>query len=336
MTSNSLKTFGKYLLIISVTVLLTWLSLRGLKTEEGSDRWEYILSTWEQASKPWLLIMAGLAIGSHIVRAIRWKMLLSSMGYQVKGMNTFLSLMVGYLVNLAVPRGGELSRCYNLYKLNQTPVDVSFGTVVVERIADLICLVALLVMAFALEAGNLNRFFDSLPWDTIQQTGVSLLLLLLGVGVVGLLAVALILYKSTKIRTWLNKFWQGIKKGLLSVVHLRQRGLFVAYSILIWVLYFLMSYAVIKAFHATDHLGFSAVISLFAIGSVAMALPLPGGTGSYHVLVPQGLIMLYAIPRPQAVAFTFIFHGWQTIIMIVGGLLALLVTFMLTRIRRIA
>jgi uncharacterized membrane protein YbhN (UPF0104 family) len=92
-----------------------------------------------------------------------------------------------------------------------------------------------------------------------------------------------------------------------------------------------MSYAVILAFPQTHHLGLSAVLSLFAIGSIAMAVPLPGGTGSYHVLVPQGLVFLYQIQRPDAIAFTFIFHGWQTAIMIVGGAISLVLTSVIVK-----
>jgi uncharacterized membrane protein YbhN (UPF0104 family) len=107
---------------------------------------------------------------------------------------------------------------------------------------------------------------------------------------------------------------------------LKNKGLFIFYSVLIWLLYFGMSYAVLKAFSSTSHLNFSAVFSLFAIGSIAMAAPLPGGMGSYHVLVPQGLFFLYQVPLSDAVAFTFIFHGWQTLIMIFFGAVSLFAT----------
>jgi uncharacterized membrane protein YbhN (UPF0104 family) len=112
---------------------------------------------------------------------------------------------------------------------------------------------------------------------------------------------------------------------------MENKGRFIFYSAVIWFLYFLMSYAVLKAFPSTSALGLGAVLSLFAIGSIAMTAPLPGGTGSYHVLVPQGLVFLYHIPMPEAVAFTFIFHGWQTAIMIVFGALSLLVTSYLAK-----
>jgi hypothetical protein len=92
-----------------------------------------------------------------------------------------------------------------------------------------------------------------------------------------------------------------------------------------------MSYTVMLAFPATSVLGFSAVISLFAIGSIAMAAPLPGGTGSYHVLVPQGLVFLYHINQTDAVAFTFIFHGWQTLILITAGVISLIATSIIVK-----
>ena len=95
-----------------------------------------------------------------------------------------------------------------------------------------------------------------------------------------------------------------------------------------------MSYTVILAFPETKHLGVNAVLSLFAIGSIAMAAPLPGGTGSYHVLVPQGLVFLYNIAEPDAIAFTFIFHGWQTAIMIAGGAISLIITTVILKRRK--
>jgi uncharacterized membrane protein YbhN (UPF0104 family) len=125
--------------------------------------------------------------------------------------------------------------------------------------------------------------------------------------------------------------WSGFSEGLLSVVKLERKGLFIFYSGFIWVLYFLSSYAVIQAFPETNHLGLDAMLSMFAIGSIAMTMPLPGGMGSYHVLVPQGLIFLYNISPANAVAFVFIFHGWQTGIMILGGAISLIITSYLVK-----
>jgi uncharacterized membrane protein YbhN (UPF0104 family) len=117
----------------------------------------------------------------------------------------------------------------------------------------------------------------------------------------------------------------------MAVFRLQNKALFVFYSITIWSLYFLMSYFVVIAFPETRELGFSAVVTLFAIGSIAMAAPLPGGAGSYHTLVPLGLVMLYNLPKADAIAFVFIFHGWQTVIMIVGGVVSLIISYLLIR-----
>lgn len=321
--SGPVKTFIQYTIIFTVTGLLIWFSLRGLT---GENKAEFLLHTWQSANKGWLILMAVIAIISHVIRAQRWRMLLEPSGYRSKLKYTFLSLMVGYLVNLVIPRGGEVSRCYNLYKLDKTPVEISFGTVVVERMVDLVCLILLIALAFVAESTRLFAFIETLP---IGEGGKSSLfmLTLAGAGLILLVLLALwLIRRNKKLNAFMVRTWQGFRDGLLSIFRLKNKGLFITYSVAIWSLYFLMSYTVILAFPETRHLGVSAVLSLFAIGSIAMAAPLPGGTGSYHVLVPQGLVFLYNIPQPDAVAFTFIFHGWQTLIMIVGGAISLIAT----------
>jgi uncharacterized protein (TIRG00374 family) len=328
--SKSLKALLQYLIILAVTALLIWFSLRNLNVKEGEDKWDYLLQTWKSANKGWLLGMAVVAMLSHLVRAERWRMLMVPSGHKTSLLYSFYSLMVGYLVNLVIPRGGEVSRCYNLYKLDKAPVELTFGTVVVERIADVICLLLLIGVSFIIESEKLFLFIQTLPIGSGSEKIKMFLFLGLAALIVFLL-LFLIIKKNKKINAKVMSTWQGFKEGLLSVFRLERKGLFVFYSLLIWALYFLMSYCVILAFPETHHLGAEAVLSLFAIGSIAMAAPLPGGTGSYHVLVPQGLVFLHGIPYNHAVAFTFIFHGWQTAIMIVGGAISLLATSVIVK-----
>lgn len=325
--SARLKTLLQYIVILAATAALIWFSLRGLTVANGENKWDYLLRTWNSAQKGWLLLMAVIALASHAVRAERWRMLMIPAGHTTKLSYSFYSLMVGYLVNLVIPRGGELSRCYNLYKLDKTPVETSFGTVVVERIVDLICLLVLIGISFIIESQKLFGFIDTLPFSTSGHASKLMLLVYLLIACVVFAGIFYMIFrKNQRLRSFIVKTWNGFRGGLLSVFMLKNKKLFVLYSILIWFLYFLMSYTVLQAFPATSPLGFGAVLSLFAIGSIAMAAPLPGGTGSYHVLVPQGLVLLYHVPAPDAVAFTFIFHGWQTAIMIVCGAISLLLT----------
>ncbi|MBX2961520.1 MAG: flippase-like domain-containing protein [Cyclobacteriaceae bacterium] len=325
--ASRIRVFVQYIIILAATVFLVWFSLRGIRVEEGDNKGDFILKTWYAANKGWLFLMLVFVMVSHALRAERWRMLLHSAGQEVSFYHAFLSLMVGYLVNLVIPRGGEVSRCYNLYKLEKTPVEVSFGTVVVERIVDLILLVVVLIFAFAVEYEKLIAFMETLPLQPILGKGKLAPIVL---GIVVLLTVSGTLYwvinRNKKIKERLQKVWIGFKKGLVSVYALNNKSLFLLYSVIVWLLYFAMSYAVIQAFTETAHLGFSAVLSLFAIGTIAMAAPLPGGAGSYHVLLPAGLVFLYQLPEANAVAFTFVFHGWQTLILIVAGVIALILT----------
>jgi glycosyltransferase 2 family protein len=325
--SSRLKAIAQYLLIFGVTVLLVLFSLKGIQVGENENKWDFLLKTWGAADKTWLLTMAFIAMISHVLRAERWRMLMATSGHQVKLADSFFSLMVGYLVNLVVPRGGEVSRCYNLYRLDKTPVERSFGTVVIERLVDVVCLLILIAVAFIVESKKLFAFIKTLPFSSGSDSSRFMTASVVIASVVVIYFIARwMIRRNSKVSEFLTQKWRGFKEGLLSVFRLENKSLFIFYSVSIWFLYFLMSYTVIKAFPETNHLGFSAVISLFAIGSIAMAAPLPGGTGSYHVLVPQGLVFLYAITERDATAFTFIFHGWQTAIMIVAGAVSMIAT----------
>jgi hypothetical protein len=306
---------------------LLWLSLRGIQLGEGENKSAFLWHAWEKSNKSYLLLMAVAIMISNVIRAERWRMLLTPTNNHISLGGSFLSLLVGYLVNLAVPRGGEVSRCYNLYKLEKTPVEVSFGTVVVERIIDVICLMAVIAISFLVEWKKLKAFIDTLELPSETGSFISPWKVIIFL-VITVFALAIyLLRKNEKFKKVIN----GFREGLLAVFQLKNKGLFIFYSIAIWALYFLMSYFVLKAFVETQHLGISAVLTLFAIGAIAMAVPLPGGAGSYHTLVPMGLVALYKLPQEDAIAFVFIFHGWQTVIMIVGGVVSLIISYWIIR-----
>ncbi|MGC4021588.1 MAG: lysylphosphatidylglycerol synthase transmembrane domain-containing protein [Cyclobacteriaceae bacterium] len=311
----------RYVLMLAIAFALLWLSLRGLEVE-GENKIDYLWNAWQKCDKVYLWLMAIAAVLSHIVRALRWKMLLEPTGQIVKLSNSFWSLMTGYLVNLAVPRGGEVSRCYTLFQLEKTPVETSFGTVVTERLADVVCLLVLIATSFYIEWEKLKSFIDSLDFSSGKKMTIPVWLwIVLAAGILFLAAIYF-LRKNPKVIEIIGRFTDG----MLSVFKLKNKWLFVFYSLAIWSLYFVMSYLVLKAFPETSHLGFGAVVTLFAIGSIAMAAPLPGGTGSYHVLVPLGLTTLYNIAKTDAVAFVFVFWTWQTLLMIVLGTISFVVS----------
>lgn len=330
---TKLKAVLQYLLILSIAAFLVWFSLSSI-SQLHENPLDYIVATWKSANKTDLWLMTLLAIISHVVRAERWGMLMRSAGWRSPLKDNFVSLMIGYLVNLAIPRGGEVSRCYNLYKLNKTPVDVSLGTVVAERAVDVLSLLIVILLAMILETRKILLFFDQIPLGDSLADKLLIVVIIFVVLAVILVVAIYQLRRNAKIWERLRNAWHGFKKGLFSAFHVKPLGVFVLYSVGIWLLYFYMTYAVIAAFPETAFLGARGVLVLFAIGSIAMALPLPGGTGSYHTLVPLGLTLLYGVARDSAVAFTFVFHAWQTLIMIVGGALSLLATAILLQLRQ--
>lgn len=321
-----IKSVLQYSVMIAITLALLWVSLRGIAVGEGEDRTEILWRAWKKADNGYLSLMAVILIVSHVLRAERWRMLLVPTGHVITSRDSFLSVMIGYLVNLAIPRGGEVSRCYNLFKLGGTPVEVSFGTVVVERLVDITCLLALILLSFAVEWDKLMGFISTLnvPTGGFRVSPLLVIVIAVAIGIVSL-------FYYFRDNPRLKKLWGGFKDGIFAVFHLNNKFTFVLYSIAIWLLYFGMSYTAMLAFDQTADLGLRAVLSIFALGAIAMAAPLPGGAGSYHVLLPLGLSALYNVPNADAVAFVFIFHAWQTVILIIGGAASLLASYFLIR-----
>ena len=319
--------------MLSVTALLLWISFENIEVVEGTSKVDYLVNVWSSANKYFLILSGLVALLSHLIRAQRWKLLLNPIGYELTLKQGFLSVMIGYFINLAIPRGGEVSRCYNLYRLNKTPVDVSLGTVVAERVIDLIFLIILIAISFFIQLDNLILFFKSEEVQALtnqegsSDTGTVVIAGILFLFSIGLIFLFLLQRKKYLMHRLLSKSKSallGIKDGVRSVLKLKSRSAFIADSLLIWICYYLMMYFVMLAFPETENLGLGAALTIFVIGGIAMALPLPGGAGSFHVLVSTGLVLLYSLPQDKAIAFTFIFHGWQTVIIILVGAFSLI------------
>lgn len=328
-----IKNLLQYAVMILVTLLLLWLSYNNIDTQEGETKWGFIVNVWNSADKFFLFLSALVAVLSHLIRAQRWKLLLDPLGYHTTTKRSFASVMIGYFVNLAIPRGGEISRCYNLYRLDKTPVDVSLGTVVAERAIDVVFLIVLLGLSLLAQLDQLTSFYESEEVQKLTSNieGGNIIYYLLAL-VIFIIALYLIFRFLLQARTIFVKrqlikirgVVRGVKSGLRAIFQLKHRGIFILYSLLIWVAYYFMMYFVMLAFPETEGLGLQAALTIFVIGGIAMALPLPGGAGSFHVLVSTGLVILYGLSQDKSIAFTFIFHGWQTFIIIIVGAISLL------------
>lgn len=331
-----IKEVLKYLLIISLAVFLLWFSFKSIQPQEGQSKIDFILETWGKGHKGFLFLSAFLAILSHFIRAARWHIILKPLGYSFSIVSSFIAVILSYFINLAIPRGGELSRCVTLYRLEKVPVKTSLGTVIAERVVDLVFLIICIGTVFLLELDRFMNFFGSLGQNNSTNTQVSYTKYYLLGGLVVVMILMLILYKIKRylFLRFLIKgkdFLKGLKQGLIAIFQLEQKVLFITYSLLIWCCYYFMAYAVFLAYPETQNLGLDAALTIFVLGGIAMAIPLPGGTGSYHFLVSNGLFLLYGISKTSAMAFATIFHGWQTLVIIVFGVICLILSELLAK-----
>ncbi|RIV25019.1 UPF0104 family protein [Fibrisoma montanum] len=321
----------KYLISLVIAGGLLWFTFQQSHID-AADLWRKISA----ADYRWVLVSAVLTIVAHWSRAERWRVLLEPVvSHRPSSVDATVSVLTGYLANLALPRAGEVARCGTLYRLSGVPVNVSFGTVVAERLFDVLMLLVLLGVTFLLEFNRLSQFFIEFFGGKLPQgTSGAGILLLVGAVLLGLAVLGWFLY--TRYREALGRhplyqkvsgFVSGLLEGLLSVRKLRRPGLFLFHTALIWTMYFFMSYTLFFSLPSTANLGPLAGLTILVVGSLGMAAPTPGGIGSFHLLVGQ-VALLYGLTSQDGQVLATFIHGVSTIMIIILGVLSLLVVLL--------
>jgi len=249
-------------------------------------------------------------------RAYRWKYSLEHMGYKTNFPNNFMAVSIGYLMNMTIPRSGEISRALLLKKYDAIPFDKAFGTIVAERIVDTIVLLSLVILAFFVQFDIVKAFIlDKIPLDKA--------LWFIGAGTV-LFAVLLLFYfySTLSILVKIKQKISGLKEGLLSIVHMKQKGAFLFHTVIIWASYILMFYVTIFALKETSTISFGAVLTSFIVGSLAIAIT-SSGFGTYPVLMAK-ILLFYNISDPVGTAFGWIVWSSQIILVVVTGVISFL------------
>ncbi len=315
----------KYLLFLSFGLLLLWLSFRKL---DMTEVWTEI----KKADYAWLFLSLFLVLISHILRAARWNLLIGGLNYKTRLTTTFFSVMIGYLANTAVPRMGEFVRCGVLSKKENIPFNALFGTVIIERVIDLIVLVLLIVGVIVFQIRLLNDFLKEILGPFTKTLFVNILdISLFALLVVFILTGTFVLLKRNK--HWfedhpfylkMRQFFKGVYEGVKTVKTMRTKWLFLIYTFLIWLFYALMVYVPVMMFPETARLNFVDGLTLLAIGSLGIVAPVPGGIGAYHFIVKSILTELYNIPADVAISFATITHAGQTLLNVSMGSLGYL------------
>lgn len=254
---------------------------------------------------------------SHILRAYRWNFLLEPLGYQPKIANNFMAVNVAYIMNLFIPKSGEISRAVIINKYEEIPFDKAFGTIISERAVDVIILFGFTAIALMLQFDLLFNFLT----DLIQPSKIYL-----AFGVLFLLIIIFFLflkYSTSALHKKLKQFYLGIKEGVLSILKMKKKRSFILSSLLIWGLYLLSFYTALHALEETSSITFGIIIITFVVGSFSFAFT-NSGFGTYPFFV-AAILSVFSIPETVGTAFGWIV--WTSSIasiMFFGGLSLLL------------
>lgn len=311
----------QYLLFLFIGLVLLWLVFRKIDLTLIVDE----LST---INYYWIALCFLCGIISHISRALRWNLLINSMNYQTNSVRTFYAVMVGYLANLAIPRIGEITRCGILAKTEKIPVNSLIGTVISERIFDMIFLLVMtffvIVFQLTLVGGFVSKYLFLPVLEKFDGNRTSLFLVV-GISLIILILLGVILrnmrpyFRKFSFYQKLHKLITGFWDGILTIKRIKQKGRFLFWTLMIWGNYFLMTYLCFFALAATSRLTVIDGLTILAIGSFGFVAPVPGGLGAYHFIVKAILVELYGISAASAASFATITHFPQTILLLVGG-----------------
>ena len=307
----------KYLLLLSVGLILLVLAFRGKNLAE-------MATAIKSADFSWVFLSIFFSILANISRAQRWNMLIYPLGHRPSLKNSFAALMAGYLANLALPRMGEISRCAALAQAEKAPMDSLIGTVITERILDLIMLIFCIFLVTIL---NFETIGGVVMQQLIVPAGTKVLALLTSwvfyAVLIGMIA-AIIFYKKSKTKKEmplvkkLVLFLKGIGAGMKSVFVMKNKGWFLFHTLFIWLMYFLTTYVCFHAIKETSQLGLMAGLFVLVGGSLGMTAPVQGGIGVYHLLVAKALTF-YAIPFTSGLIYATIVHSSQVLMVLITG-----------------
>ncbi len=277
-----------------------------------SEEIEKIKISFIKADYFYIYLSLFISLFGYWSRAYRWKFALQHLGYKTTFYNDFFTVCVSYLVNLTIPRSGEISRAAILKKYENVPFDKGFGTVVAERIVDLLIFLLFVVIAFIVQFDKLYQFLiEKLPLEKI-------IYLLLGGVLVFVLFILVWIYAEWNIIKKLKEKLSGLIEGMTSILKMKDKWNYILHSFFIWFSYLMMFYVTIFALPETSNIGFDVVIMGFIFGSLAVGFT-NGGLGAYPLAIAL-IYSLYGISNDVGVAFGWLVWTSQTLLTIFLGL----------------
>jgi len=315
-----LKFFG----FLAVGILLLWLAFRTVNFSKLRD--DLI-----GADYSWILLSLLFGFIAYLSRARRWVILIKPLGHHPGFWNTFHSLMLGYLANLALPRVGEITRCVALGKKEKIPVDQLLGTVVVERTIDLFSLLTIMVALLLTSGSSIKEYLNKaiiIPFrEKVLSVFGSVWILWALLIVLFLVTLWLLVKYKRELRRirFFSKMFdiaRGVLNGLKTILKLKNNKEFIFHTVFIWLNYALMTWVVVFSLESTSHLSFWNSIFILVIGGLAMSAPVQGGMGAFHYFVSRGIAFVEEVSIEDASAYAILTHESQLILVLILGAVA--------------
>ncbi|MBB4806245.1 uncharacterized membrane protein YbhN (UPF0104 family) [Chryseobacterium defluvii] len=336
---NPLKSVITIVISLAFAGFFLWIALKGLD-------FKVIQKSLARANYMWVLLASVFGILAYWFRAVRWNLLLEPMGHKISSSNSLWSISFGYLMNLTIPRSGEVARATALYGVEKVPVDKSFGTIILERVVDLICMLAFLGLTIIFKYDAIISFYKFVTEQKARKQKfepnfMERQLIKLGVSdfdsfyyyfkisVVILIIVGLIAFYKYKKEKLIN-FGKGILQGLTSIFKLKEKVKFILYTIGIWISYYFAAYLVCFALPETSDFTIADGFFIIVVGTLGMMIPASGGIGAFNLAMKYGFMALFISVGKSAeqggemgLTYSFISLPLQIVIMLVMGLISI-------------
>ena len=290
-------------------VALVWYSFTQVSPEE---LWKYA----KEADYKYIVLGVVLGFISHLSRAYRWNYLLEPLGYKARFPNSFMAVFAAYLINYTIPRAGEISRATILTNYEKVPFEKGFGTIVSERVADMLVMLGIIGFTLLLEFDYLYSFLVE-QFNPFRVAVGILILIIAGLGVI-----LLIQRVENKVTRAIKRFFAGMIDGILSIFRMKHKWAFIFHTLFIWAMYLLMFYVTTFSIEETSGIPLAAILIGFISASFSIAAT-NGGLGSYPVFVAAAFAV-FAIPKESSYAFGYIMWAAQTLMIFIFGGLSLI------------
>jgi|TARA_A200000159_G_C7338687_1_gene346237 uncharacterized protein (TIRG00374 family) len=317
---KKIKSLLKVILPLAVGFFFIYLSYNNTSEEDRNLIYSYI----QKADLRFVMLSVFFGILSHLSRAYRWKYLLSPLGYQPRFINSALAVLIAYIANLGIPRSGEILRATTLSSYEKIPFEKTFGTIVAERLVDLLILIVFVLTALVLQ-------FDII-WSILSEKKISPPQILIGLAfvIIGYIALKkLFALSQNPLLIRIKNFFWGLAEGVMSLKNMPNKGLFIGHTLFIWLMYLAMFYVIKWTIPETASLGINAMLPAFVVGGLAISAT-NGGIGIYPFSVAL-VLAAFNISNESGLAFGWIMWTSQTLMIIIFGSLSFFVLPLVNR-----